>query len=144
MMSAKNRVNPDYYKLAGRDPQDRIPPPKDKHLFARQRAMDGGNFFPGGDRAPGAMGTKEGMASGGQKAATSHYGTRAMASTRPVAGAFGREGAESAVKRKKKGGTAGTKSRGTTRTPGARKTQPETRARAAARPKARGKTRRAA
>jgi hypothetical protein len=119
MMSAKNRVNPDYYKLAGRDPQDRIPPLRDKQLFARQHAMDGGpagTFIPGGGHAPGAMGMKQGMASGSKKAATSHSGTRSMASTRPVAGAFGREGAGPGAKRKTKSATTPTKARGTKRT----------------------------
>ena len=49
------------------------------------------NVMPGDDHTVGAMGAKQGMASGSQKAATSHYGTRAMPSTRHAAGAFGRE-----------------------------------------------------
>jgi len=147
MMSAKNRVNPDHYKLAGRDPQDRIPPPKDKQMFARQHARDGGqrrNFIPGGDHPLGAMGMKQGMASGSKKAASSHYGTRAMASTRPVAGAFGREGSEPRAKREKKAARTRTQARRTAKKADARRPRGATGPRATARPKARGKTRRAA
>jgi hypothetical protein len=104
-MSNKNRVNPDHYKLAGRDPQgETIRHDRARQMLGTQRSRSrGGNFIPGAeDHHVGAMAAKHGMKSDSTKAATSHYGTRAMPSTRGAAGAFGREpGSEPRVKRKK-------------------------------------------
>jgi hypothetical protein len=104
-MSSKNRVNPDHYKVAGRDPQgETIQHDRAKQMLGVQRSRArNGNLIPGRDHPVGAMSAKQGMASGSQKAATSHYGTRAMPATRGAAGAFGREDARgSAAKRKGK------------------------------------------
>jgi hypothetical protein len=102
-MSSKNRVNPDHYKLAGRDPQgETIRHDRARQMLGVQRSRTRtGNPMPGGDHAVGAMAAKQGMASGSKKAATSHYGTRAMPATRGTAGTFGREDPRgSAAKRK--------------------------------------------
>ncbi len=130
-MSNKNRVNPDHYKLAGRDPQgETIRHDRARQMLTTQRSRSrGANMIPGGDHEVGAMAAKQGMKSGSKKAATSHYGTRAMPSTRGAAGAFGREpGSEPRVKRKKS----------TTTSKRAAKSASSTR------PKARGKSKRAA
>jgi len=55
-MSNKNRVNPDYYRQAGRDPQgETLNQERQKQLLARERASrpssSSGNFIPDGDRA---------------------------------------------------------------------------------------------
>jgi hypothetical protein len=60
-MSNKNRVNPDYYRQAGRDPQgETLNQERQKQLLARERASrppsSSGNFIPGGDRAPAPKG----------------------------------------------------------------------------------------
>jgi hypothetical protein len=56
-MSNKNRINPDYYRQAGRDAQgETLNQGLQKQLLARERASrpaaTSGNFIPGGDRAP--------------------------------------------------------------------------------------------
>ena len=112
-MSSKNRVNPDHYKLAGRDPQgETIAHDRARQMLGVQRSRArSGNPVPGGDHAVGAMAAKEGMASGSKKAATSHYGTRAMPATRRAAGAFGREDSRgSAAKRKNRKSATTTRS----------------------------------
>jgi hypothetical protein len=55
VLSNKNRVNPDYYRQAGRDPQaETLNQERQKQLLARERESRprsaSANFIPGGDR----------------------------------------------------------------------------------------------
>jgi hypothetical protein len=113
-MSNKNRVNPDHYKLAGRDPQgETFTPERNREAFGRAvaRQRDGrgsrANYIPGappvgGSPAPkgisrrsNGMGMqlsdKRGVKSTSAKQGTSRHGIAPSPQTAPVAGAFGRE-----------------------------------------------------
>ena len=118
-MSSKNRVNPDHYQQAGPDPQgEALNAPDQKQILERERAarpsIRPANFIPGGDRAPGQKAAKVGMVASSQKTATSHSGTRSMAATRRVPGAFGREGAGKATPARRRAGSGGRRRTGKT------------------------------
>ncbi len=113
-MSNKNRVNPDHYKVAGRDPQgEDFTPDLNRQAFGREtaRLRDGrtaiANFIPGaapvgeappngavrGSRGMGMQASaKRGVKSTSEKEGSSRHYTAPSPQTAPVAGAFGKEG----------------------------------------------------
>jgi hypothetical protein len=126
-MSNKNRVNPDHYKVAGRDPQgEDVLVEQNRRLFGAnlaRRRHGPANFIPGAApvgeapaKAPPTAArkqdngvqasTKRGVASSSRKGATSRHGTGRSPRTAPVAGASGREnGTRTAGKQRAAAGT---------------------------------------
>ena len=116
-MSNKNRVNPDHYKVAGRDPQgEDVTTELNRQLFGRdvaRRRRGPANLIPGalpvGEAPPAVghsrraapMGTeapgKRGVKSTSEKPGSSRHGTARSPRPAPVAGASGRAGAAKAT-----------------------------------------------
>jgi hypothetical protein len=116
-MSSKNRVNPDHYRQAGVDFQgETVTQQQDKQRLAREvaarRWTASSKLIPGGEQAPGQKAAKVGVVASSQKAATSHSGTRSMAATRAVPGAFGRERAGFGDRRSPRKASPGTRRTG--------------------------------
>jgi hypothetical protein len=128
-MSNKNRVNPDHYKVAGRDAQgEDFTPELNRQAFGREiaRLRHGrttSNFIPGaapvgeappngdvrGNKGMGMQASaKRGVKSTSQKQGSSRHYTAPSPQTAPVAGAFGKEGENGQTSRRGPAGSAGT------------------------------------
>lgn len=128
-MSNKNRVNPDHYKVAGRDAQgENFTPGLNRQAFGREiaRLRHGRtttNFIPGaapvgeappngaarGNKGMGMQASaKRGVKSTSQKQGSSRHYTAPSPQTAPVAGAFGKEGENGQTPRRGLAGSAGT------------------------------------
>lgn len=105
-MSNKNRVNPDHYKVAGRDPQgENLNPERNRQMFgrekARQRAKHPANFIPGAapvGEIPGPKATSRRSKPVGVQASAKHgvkSTSEKQGSTRSPKKASGRTGAKS-------------------------------------------------